>query len=86
MKNIKKNYLKIFIFFMVKFSIYLNRHVFVMESRDHRVHRAVWLQHSLSTYIILATVGYIHIYCITQTVIRLCGFIADLNLFCPYAP
>ena len=31
MKNIKKIYLKIFIFLMVKFSIYLNRHVFVMS-------------------------------------------------------
>ena len=30
MKNIKHFYLKIFIFLVVKFSIYLNRHVFVM--------------------------------------------------------
>ena len=30
MKNIRIFYLKIFIFWVVKFSIYLNRHVFVM--------------------------------------------------------
>ena len=30
MKNIRSFYLKIFIFLMVKFSVYLNRHVFVM--------------------------------------------------------
>ena len=30
MKNIKKIYLKIFIFMVVKFSMYLNRRVFVM--------------------------------------------------------
>ena len=30
MKNIKKFYLKIFIFLVVKFSMYLNRRVFVM--------------------------------------------------------
>ena len=30
MKNIRIFYLKIFIFLVVKFSIYLNRHVFVM--------------------------------------------------------
>ena len=38
MKNIKYFYLKIFIFLVVKFSIYLNRHVFVM----------VWVQHESS--------------------------------------
>ena len=31
MKNIKFFYLKIFIFLMVKFSLYLNRRVFVMD-------------------------------------------------------
>ena len=30
MKNIRIFYLKIFLFLVVKFSIYLNRHVFVM--------------------------------------------------------
>ena len=30
MKNIEFFYLKIFIFLVVKFSVYLNRHVFVM--------------------------------------------------------
>ena len=30
MKNIRIFYLKIFIFLVVKFSVYLNRHVFVM--------------------------------------------------------
>ena len=30
MKNIKKNYLKTFNFLVVKFSMYLNRRVFVM--------------------------------------------------------
>ena len=30
MKNIRTFYLKIFIFMVVKFSVYLNRHVFVM--------------------------------------------------------
>ena len=30
MKNIRIFYLKIFIFFVIKFSVYLNRHVFVM--------------------------------------------------------
>ena len=30
MKNIRTFYLKIFLFFSCKFSIYLNRHVFVM--------------------------------------------------------
>ena len=30
MKNIRTFYLKIFIFLVVKFSVYLNRHVFVM--------------------------------------------------------
>ena len=33
MKNIRVFYLKIFIFLVVKFSIYLNRHVFVMLYR-----------------------------------------------------
>ena len=32
MKNIKNIYLKFFIFLVVKFSVYLNRHVFVMAS------------------------------------------------------
>ena len=32
MKNIRFFYLKIFIFWVVKFSVYLNRHVFVMSS------------------------------------------------------
>ena len=31
MKNIRIFYLKIFIFLVVKFSVYLNRHVFVMD-------------------------------------------------------
>ena len=31
MKNIRIFYLKIFLFLVVKFSIYLNRHVFVMN-------------------------------------------------------
>ena len=31
MKNIRLFYLKIFIFFVVKFSVYLNRRVFVMS-------------------------------------------------------
>ena len=53
---------------------------------DHPVHRAVWLQHLLFTYCILDTAGYIQIYCITQTNIRLCGFIADLDLYCSYVP
>ena len=30
MKNIRIFYLKIFVFMVVKFSVYLNRHVFVM--------------------------------------------------------
>ena len=30
MKNIRIFFLNIFIFFMVKFSVYLNRHVFIM--------------------------------------------------------
>ena len=30
MKNIRIFYLKIFIFLVVKFSVYLNRHVFIM--------------------------------------------------------
>ena len=30
MKNIRNFYLKIFIFLVIKFSVYLNRHVFVM--------------------------------------------------------
>ena len=32
MKNIRFFYLKIFIFLVVKFIVYLNRHVFVMDS------------------------------------------------------
>ena len=32
MKNIRIFYLKIFIFWVVKFSVYLNRHVFEMHS------------------------------------------------------
>ena len=40
---------------------------------DHPVHHAVWLQHSLSAFSIWDTLGYIHIYFITYTVIRLCG-------------
>ena len=31
-KNIRIFYLKIFIFLVVKFSVYLNRHVFVMRA------------------------------------------------------
>ena len=34
MKNIRTFYLKIFIFFKVKFSVYLNRHVFVIYFRN----------------------------------------------------
>ena len=34
MKNIKKIYLKIFIFWVVKLSIYLNKRVFVMKNSD----------------------------------------------------
>ena len=33
MKNIRIFYLKIFIFFVMKFSVYLNRHVFVMRHK-----------------------------------------------------
>ena len=40
MKNIKTFYLNIFIFLVVKFSIYLNRHVFVMNNKRSRV--VVW--------------------------------------------
>ena len=54
------------------------------EGPDNPVHYTVWLQHSLSAYCILDTGGYIYIYCITQTVIRLCGFIIDLDLYCSY--
>ena len=32
MKNIRIFYVKIFFFLVVKFSVYLNRYVFVMES------------------------------------------------------
>ena len=32
MKNIRNFHLKVFIFFVVKFSIYLNRHVFLLTS------------------------------------------------------
>ena len=34
MKNIRIFYLKIFLFLVVKFSVYLNRHVFVMYSKN----------------------------------------------------
>ena len=37
MKNIFFFYLKIFIFLVVKFSVYLNRHVFVMISRGNTI-------------------------------------------------
>ena len=37
MKTIRMFYLKIFIFLVVKFSIYLNRHVFVMDVRVSEV-------------------------------------------------
>ena len=50
------------------------------EGPDHPVQHAVWLQHSLSSYSILATVEYTHIYYITLTVIRLYGSVADLDL------
>ena len=36
MKNIRFFYLKIFIFLVVKFSMYLNRRVFVMRPKLHR--------------------------------------------------
>ena len=39
MKNIRIFYLKIFIFFVVKFSVYLNRRVFVM-----RIYTKVFVQ------------------------------------------
>ena len=35
MKNIRIFYLKIFIFLVVKFSVYLNMHVFVMPKKCH---------------------------------------------------
>ena len=35
MKNIRNFYLKIFIFLVRKFSVYLNRHVFVLLSVPH---------------------------------------------------
>ena len=35
LKNIRIFYLKIFIFLVVKFSVYLNRHVFVMAREAH---------------------------------------------------
>ena len=34
MKNIRVFYLKIFKFLDMKFSIYLNRHVFIMDKKD----------------------------------------------------
>ena len=36
MKNIRMFYLKICHFLVVKFSVYLNRHVFVMHVKHHR--------------------------------------------------
>ena len=38
MKNIRIFYLKIFIFLVVKVSVYLNRHVFVMDHKGTREH------------------------------------------------
>ena len=35
MKNIRVFYLKIFIFLVVKFTVYLNRHVFVIVTSTH---------------------------------------------------
>ena len=35
MKNIRISNLKVFIFWVVKFSIYLNRRIFVMNSSEH---------------------------------------------------
>ena len=40
MKNIRFFYLKIFIFLVVKFSVYLNRHVFVMSELGGEVDKA----------------------------------------------
>ena len=37
MKNIRIFYLKIFIFLVVKFSVYLNRHAFVMDLQLYMV-------------------------------------------------
>ena len=42
MTNIKKNYLKNFQFLVVKFSIYLNRHVFVMVLHMNSIKPSLW--------------------------------------------
>ena len=43
MKNIRIFYLKIFIFLVVKFSVYLNRHVFVMGMLIGNNKKIIWL-------------------------------------------
>ena len=50
MKNIRVFYLKIFIFLVVKFSLYLNRHVFVMCGQNSAHESAVF--HSTEPFII----------------------------------
>ena len=42
MKNIRFFYLKIFIFLVVKFSVYLNRHVFVMMAFTVLEMHSIW--------------------------------------------
>ena len=51
MKNVRIFYLKIFPFLVVKFSIYLNRHVFVMKIVGIAVLRLI-----LFTYLLLAAI------------------------------